>query len=95
MLWFFIKAAGVLLAVLLWAAWRLRLAVPLLYALLVPALFRPWYLAHVRLADGIFFALLAMSALSWAVSLARWAVRSRRETREALDWLRVYGEERL
>ena len=41
MLWFFVKTAGVLLAVLFWAARKLRLTVPLLYALTVPTLFRP------------------------------------------------------
>lgn len=82
MLWFFVKAAEMLLAVLFWVARKLRLTVPLLYALTVPTLFRPWYLAHVQLAEVIFFGLLAVSAFSWAVSLARWAVRSRREAQE-------------
>lgn len=41
MLWFFVKTAGMLLAVLFWAARKLRLTVPLLYALTVPTLFRP------------------------------------------------------
>ena len=65
---------------------KLRLAVPLLYALTVPTLFCPWYLAHVQLAEVIFFGLLAVSALSWAVSLVRWAVRSRREAQKLLAW---------
>ena len=41
MLWFFAEAAGMLLAVLFWVARKLRLTVPLLYALTIPTLFRP------------------------------------------------------
>ena len=63
---------------------KLRLAVPLLYALTIPTLFRPWYLAHVQLAEAVFCGVLAGSALSWVASLARWAVRSRREMQETL-----------
>lgn len=81
MLWFFVEAAGMMLAVLFWVARNLRLSVPLLYALTVPTLFRPWYLTHIQLAEIIFLGLLAVSALSWAVSLVRWAVRSRRRRR--------------
>ena len=33
--------------------------------------FRPWYLAHTALADGIFFVLVGLVALSWVVSLIR------------------------
>lgn len=32
----------------------LRLSVPLLYGALVITVFRPWYLVHTALADGIF-----------------------------------------
>ena len=32
----------------------LRLSVPLMYGALVITVFRPWYLAHTALADGIF-----------------------------------------
>ena len=49
----------------------LRLQLPLLYALLAPTLFRPWYLAHPVLGPGIFYGLLALSALSWVLSLVR------------------------
>ena len=34
-------------------AQTLRLSVPLLYGALVITVFRPWYLAHTALADGI------------------------------------------
>lgn len=49
----------------------LRLSVPMLYGVLVITLFRPWYLAHTALADGIFFVLVGLVALSWMVSLIR------------------------
>lgn len=50
---------------------RLRLTIPLLYALLVPFLFRDWYYAHEALGNGIFFGLLGLVAVSWAVSVIR------------------------
>lgn len=49
----------------------LRLSVPLLYGALVITVFRPWYLAHTALADGIFFVLVGLVAPSWVVSLIR------------------------
>ena len=52
----------------------LRLSAPLLYGVLVITVFRPWYLAHTALADGIFFVLVGLAALSWVVTLIR-AVR--------------------
>ena len=52
----------------------LRLSVPLLYGALVITVFRTWYLVHTALADGIFFALVGLVALSWVVTLIR-AVR--------------------
>ena len=47
----------------------LRLSVPLLYGSLVITVFRPWYLAHTALADGIFLVLVGLAALSWGVTL--------------------------
>ncbi len=52
----------------------LRLSVPLLYVALVITVFRPWYLAHTALADGIFLVLVGLAVLSWVVTLIR-AVR--------------------
>lgn len=49
----------------------LRLSAPLLYGALVSTVFRPWYLAHTALADGIFFVLVGLAALSWVVTLVR------------------------
>ena len=49
----------------------LRLSVPLLYWALVITVFRPWYLAHTALADGIFLVLVGLAVLSWVVTLMR------------------------
>ena len=49
----------------------LRLSVPLLYGALVITVFRPWYLAHTALADGIFLVLVGLAVLSWVVTLMR------------------------
>ena len=49
----------------------LRLSAPLLYGALVITVFRPWYLAHTALADGIFFVMVGLAALSWVVTLVR------------------------
>ena len=49
----------------------LRLSVPLLYGSLVITVFRPWYLAHTALADGIFLVLVGLAVLSWVVTLVR------------------------
>ena len=49
-------------------------SVPLLYGALVITVFRPWYLVHTALADGIFLVLVGLAALSWVVTLIR-AVR--------------------
>ena len=63
-----------LLGEIIYLVQTLRLSVPLLYGALVITVFRPWYLAHTALADGIFFALVGLVALSWVVTLIR-AVR--------------------
>lgn len=68
-----------------------RLTVPLAYALLVPTLFHGWFEAHRALGEGIFYALLAMVVLSWAVSLVgklRRLADERREERISMELLR-------
>jgi len=57
-------------------AHALRLSVPLLYGVLAITVFRPWYLTHTALADGIFFVLLGLAALAWLYTLIR-GVRGR------------------
>ncbi len=50
---------------------RLRLGVPMLYVVLMLTVFHGWYQANSALADGIFFALIGLAALSWVVTLLR------------------------
>ena len=49
----------------------LRLGIPLLYAMIVPTLFHEWYYTHYTLANGIWYAMLALVAVSWVVSIVR------------------------
>ena len=60
-----------LLPILFRLALKLRLGIPMLYALLMLTAFHGWYQAHTALADGIFFALVGLAALSWVVTLLR------------------------
>ena len=66
----------VLLPILFRLALKLRLGIPMLYAVLMLTAFRGWYQAHTALADGIFFGLVTLAALSWVVTLLRrlWGV---------------------
>ena len=50
---------------------RLRLGIPVAYAIIIPTVFRPWYLANTALADGIFFTLVGLMALSWLITLGK------------------------
>ncbi len=60
-----------LLPILFRLALKLRLGIPMLYAVLMLTAFHGWYQAHTDLADGIFFGLVALAALSWVVTLLR------------------------
>ena len=60
-----------LLPILFRLALKLRLGVPMLYAVLMLTVFHGWYQAHAALADGIFFAMVGIAALSWVVTLLR------------------------
>ena len=60
-----------LLVGIIYLAQTLRLSVPLLYGALVITVFRPWYLTHTALADGIFLVLVGLAVLSWVVTLMR------------------------
>ena len=70
MMYAFLMMAMTLLGGIVRLAQALRLSV-LLYGALVITVFRPWYLTHTALADGIFFVLVGLVALSWVVSLIR------------------------
>ena len=60
-----------LLPILFRLALKLRLDIPMLYAVLMPTVFHGWYQAHTALADGIFFALVGIAVMSWVVTLIR------------------------
>ena len=61
----------VLLPVLLRLLIKLRLGIALVYVVLGNTLFLDWTVQHTALADGILFAILAGTALSWGVTLYR------------------------
>ncbi len=71
LLFLILAAASALLPFLFLLALKLRLGVPMLYAALMLTAFHGWYQTHTALADGIFFALVALAALSWAVTAGR------------------------
>lgn len=69
MMYAFLMLEMMLLGGIVRLAQVLRLSVPLLYGSLEITVFRPWYLAHTALADGIFLVLVGLAALSWVVTL--------------------------
>lgn len=75
MLYLFLVAGLFLLPILLRLAIRLRLGIPILYALGMLTVFHSWYQTHTALADGIFFVLVGLSALSWVVTAIRKPMR--------------------
>ena len=60
-----------LLPILFRLALKLRLGIPMLYALLMLTVFLDWYRANTALADGIFLAMAGIAALSWVATLLR------------------------
>lgn len=79
-----------LLGLLLRLAAKLRLAIPLLYALIAPTVFHSWFYAHHTLATGIGYSLFGLAALSWGITLAgkvRELVEDYREEQAAMDLL--------
>ena len=71
MMYAFLMLGMMLLGGIVRLAQALRLSVPLLYGSQEITVFRPWYLAHTALADGIFLVLVGLAALSWVVTLMR------------------------
>lgn len=71
MLYFMFGAGILLLSIVFRLAAVFRLAVPLLYALVVPTLLGGWYYSHYTLANVIWYVLLALTLLSWVYSLMR------------------------
>ena len=64
-----------LLLLLIRIAMKLRLSIPLVYLMLMLTAFRPWYRAHMTLADGIFLVMLGCVMLSWIISFVRFVKR--------------------
>lgn len=71
MLYFMLGAGVLALSIVFRLAAVFRLTIPLLYALIVPTLFHGWFYSHQALAEGIWYGLLALTLLSWVVSLVR------------------------
>lgn len=71
MLFVLIGLVLTLFSIFLYIAGFFRLTIPLLYALLVPTLFHEWYYAHQTIAEGIWYAMLMMVALSWVVTIVK------------------------
>lgn len=71
MLYLVLLAALFALGVVFRVAGLFRLSVPLAYVLLVPTVFSGWYYAHRTLAEGIWYAMLVLVALSWVVTVIR------------------------
>ena len=71
MLYLCLGIAALFFTVMIVLVFRLRLTIPLLYALLLPILCPEWYQAHEALGNGIFFGLLGLVAVSWVVSIVR------------------------
>ena len=78
-------AGCLLLSLLFHAASLLHLSLPLLYALIAPALFPGWYYSHYALANGIWYALIVLGLISWIVSLARKIAGSIKPMQKSFD----------
>ena len=72
-----ISAVLLILSLLFRLAGKFRLTLPLLYFLLTATVLNPWAAAHETLAFAILFCLLALSVISWLLSL-RNALRDRK-----------------
>lgn len=77
-----------LLGCLLRLAIKLRLTLPIIYALLITTAFHDFYITHTALADNIFFLLIAISACSWLFSIGKNICASIAEQKAALELIR-------
>ena len=71
MAYLMLGSAMILLSILFRLAAVFRLTIPMLYALIVPTAVHEWYYANQTLANAIWYAMLAVTLLSWVVSLVR------------------------
>mgnify|MGYP001153050843 CR=1 FL=1 len=77
-----------LLGCLLRLAVKLRLTLPIIYALLITTAFHDFYITHTALADNIFFLLIATSVCSWLITISRAIYNSIAEQKAALELIR-------
>lgn len=77
-----------LLGCLLKVAVKLRLTLPLTYAVLITTVFHEFYITHTALADRIFFLLIAISVLSWFITIGRNIFNNLTEQKTALELIR-------
>ena len=71
LLYFGIGCIGIVAGILFRLAAILRLGVPLLYTLVMAFIFPLWAHEHQALSMAILYALLALCALSWIVTIIR------------------------
>ena len=71
MLYLIVFGVIVIVSVVLRISSALGLSVPLAYGIIAPTLFYDWFHTHQPLAEGIGWALIALVAISWIISLIR------------------------
>ena len=71
MLYLIVFGVIVIVSVVLRISSALGLSVPLAYGIIAPTLFYDWFHTHEQLAEGIGWALIALVAISWIISLIR------------------------
>lgn len=71
MLYLIVFGVIVIVSVVLRISSALGLSVPLAYGIIAPTLFYDWFHTHQQLAEGIGWALIALVAISWFISLIR------------------------
>ena len=71
MLYLIVFGVIVIVSVVLRISSALGLSVPLAYGIIAPTLLYDWFHTHQQLAEGIGWALIALVAISWIISLIR------------------------
>ena len=71
MLYLIVFGVIVIVSVVLRISSALGLSIPLAYGIIAPTLFYDWFHTHQQLAEGIGWALIALVAISWIISLIR------------------------
>ena len=71
MLYLIVFGVIVIVSVVLRISSALGLSIPLMYGIIAPTLFYDWFHTHQQLAEGIGWALIALVAIIWIISLIR------------------------